>query len=124
MYCGKFAVTEFILRNGSGPCQAGYYCKLGVNSSQPDPPLSSGVGGRCPAGFYCPEGTDEPKGCLIGTYSKDIGLKNETECTPCDYGDYCDSEGQNATSGMFLMIYLKLYHTCSIRLNDTISYSH
>lgn len=101
MHCTKYAVTEFTSNNGSGLCDPGFYCKQGVNTSRPGSSFS-GDGGKCPEGFYCPKGTDIPQGCHIGTYSKALGLKNETECTLCDYGHYCGQTGLNETSGRFI----------------------
>ena len=56
----------------SGKCKAGYFCREGAQSDQPeqdtqDPPRF----GPCPAGHSCPEATAEPKPCPPGKYADD-----------------------------------------------------
>ena len=46
----------------------------------------------CPEGYYCPNGTGfDWTPCPIGTYSNDTGLYQESQCTACEGGYYCDS---------------------------------
>lgn len=99
MYCEKYGVTEFTSGNGSGHCDAGFYCQSGISVKRPTPPLATGIGGLCPQGKYCPPGTDVPVDCPRGSYNNRLQLQNETECTLCDYGRYCGEKGLNATSG-------------------------
>ena len=59
------------LNNTSGPCEAGYFCPPGQNSSTPyDYP--------CPVAHYCPEGSAEPLPCQNGTFM------NHTHAAVCD----------------------------------------
>ena len=46
--------------------------------------------------MYCPNGTEHETQykCPRGTYSNQIQLENQEECTPCPGGYYCDEEGQ------------------------------
>ena len=51
------------------------------------------------AGFYCVDSTvlvpvKEGTPCPIGTYGNREGLKQESDCTSCDAGRYCDTEGK------------------------------
>ena len=50
----------------------------------------------CPAGSYCPLGTsnDNEYLCPAGTFSNTTGLWNETQCTPCTPGYYCQGQGR------------------------------
>ena len=71
-------------------CEAGYYCDEGSRAMS-----------TCPAGSYCPEGlSNNPRPCPAGTFSEDIGLKLETDCTICTLGSYCDTEGLTTPSGL------------------------
>ena len=91
-------VTGFA-SNGSGYCDAGFYCQTGISTSRPSPPLATGRGGVCPQGSYCPVGTDIPELCPRGRYSSLTGLKNWTDCQLCEFGKYCGAKGLNVTSG-------------------------
>nr|XP_039248857.1 spore coat protein SP87-like [Styela clava] len=51
-YCDGEATT-----NPVKLCKEGYYCRNGVNTSEPGTSPHTGDGGRCPAGSYCPVGT-------------------------------------------------------------------
>ena len=69
-------------------CPERYYCPGGEDRFD------------CPEGFYCPRKTGvnlEP--CSVGTFSTSRNLKNESECTPCSSGSYCDSFGQTNVTG-------------------------
>jgi hypothetical protein len=96
-YQGQIAVT--------GPCQAGYYCLAGSNTSAPAPPwapLSSAplpIGGRCTEGGYCPEGSSAPSPCPPGTYSSAVGATNVTSCLPCTPGFYCEGSSTPVPTG-------------------------
>ncbi|GIQ81354.1 hypothetical protein KIPB_002301, partial [Kipferlia bialata] len=64
-------------------CSAGNYCPYNSQTETP-----------CPAGKYCPAGTSsEIPLCPIGTYSADLSLSDESQCTQCDGGHYCPSAG-------------------------------
>ena len=69
-------------------CPAGFQC---IRAVLPDP---------CPAGFYCPEGTGyETQPCPVGTIGNRTGLANETECTQCPGGFYCETSGRATVTG-------------------------
>lgn len=55
----------------------------------------------CPPGSVCPSGTkyEREYTCLPGTYSNKTGLSNETLCTKCDPGMYCNGNGITEPSG-------------------------
>ena len=108
-------------------CTAGYYCPAGSTSGTqkacPKGTYRSDTGGKaatdcadCPPGYYCPSvattspticpeknycpaATITPLLCPSGTYNAVTGLKASSECTPCDAGYYCESPGQDATTG-------------------------
>ena len=72
-------------------CPAGYYCDAdnfcpGSNFTTPE---------LCPPGYYCPEGTrySFQFPCPNTTYSNASGLEAADQCTPCDGGMFCASEG-------------------------------
>lgn len=70
------------------PCPPRYYC---VNKVRADP---------CPVGRYCPGGTGfDQQLCPSGTYNPTEMLSNETECTQCDGGYYCDVPGRYNVAG-------------------------
>lgn len=90
-------------------CEPGFFCESGN-----EPAL-------CPAGMYCigSRGNDtdfdkrdpeeKPSLCPIGSYSNHTGLKSIDECTPCDEGSYCPTEGLTSPKGMitiFLVIFV------------------
>ena len=64
-----------------GPCEAGHYCPLGSSS------LTELL---CPMGHYCGLGTEYPTQCPNGTYSNQTGIQQETDCTDCTPGLYCE----------------------------------
>lgn len=69
-------------------CPAGYQCIRAVLS---DP---------CPAGFYCPEGTGyDTQPCPVGTIGNRTALANESECTQCPGGFYCETAGRATATG-------------------------
>lgn len=54
----------------------------------------------CPAGYYCPAGTGPVwSQCPSGTYSALTGLYQESQCTACTGGKYCDTAALTAVSG-------------------------
>ena len=69
-------------------CPARYYC---VNKDRADP---------CPVGRYCPGNTGFNQSlCPAGTYNPTEMLMDETECTQCDGGSYCEVPGLWNVSG-------------------------
>ncbi|XP_033122761.1 uncharacterized protein LOC117121631 [Anneissia japonica] len=72
-------------------CSAGHYCELGSTSPNP---TNETFGYSCPVGHYCPQGTPVPVTCNAGTYNPFKGQDEADDCTGCDGGFYCMSEGQ------------------------------
>ncbi len=69
----------------SGPCQEGYYCPVGS---------SSRTQVICTVGNYCPTTSDIPTACPEGTFNPYEGRMNESQCTPCTEGSYCQTQGE------------------------------
>ena len=70
-YCYKLGAESYdpsLNDTGIELCEAGYYCKLGVDVGTPTNETSTGYGGPCPTGFYCPIQTEDPTPCPTGTY--------------------------------------------------------
>ena len=80
----------------TGPCSAGYYCRAGAMSPTPRQGNAADI---CPTGSYCTEGSSEPQPCPVSTFSPVTGLTNQSDCTPCTAGHYCQLPGLNTTSG-------------------------
>ena len=91
-YCPGGAVIEPYLL-----CSAGFYCRSGAETSTP---MEDADAYECPRGYYCVEGTAEPIHCPVGTFSNSTRLRNETDCTSCTPGHYCDSLHQTETTGL------------------------
>lgn len=86
-YCDQPGLTE-----PTGVCSAGHYCIQGSKSS-----TATGepwTGGVCPPGGYCPSGTAVSLPCPPGTFSNVTGAQDQSSCTSCPIGYYC--EGSNA----------------------------
>ncbi|KAK2153848.1 hypothetical protein LSH36_283g03001 [Paralvinella palmiformis] len=77
-------------------CTAGYYCHSKATTATP---TDGSTGDICPAGFYCEQGSEWPISCQPGTYGPSLGNKNQTDCIPCDYGQYCGDYNLTTTSG-------------------------
>ena len=102
-------------------CPVGHYCPVGSTAPVPCPPatymnstgasacdscpegffcVSGATAEPCPQGFYCPPGTAgvfEP--CPEGTFGATDRLTNETECTQCTGGFYCNQQNLTAPAG-------------------------
>ena len=76
-------------------CSAGYYCRYGAQSTTPTQSPQAAI---CPAGSYCPEGTADPVPCPEGSYSSNEGLHQESDCTNCTGGSYCNETGKGQGS--------------------------
>ncbi|GIQ87851.1 hypothetical protein KIPB_009982, partial [Kipferlia bialata] len=71
-------------------CPAGYYCPAGATAAL-----------DCEVGYYCPESTTESMPvCPVGTYSEATNLQDESQCTPCDAGHYCETAGASAVGAL------------------------
>lgn len=66
-------------------CTAGYYCIQGAVVASP---VDGETGDICPNGTYCPQGSQQPKTCLPGTYQN---LAGQSSCYNCPEGYFCDS---------------------------------
>ena len=78
-YCGVPG-----LYNTTTLCQKGFYCPNGSS-------LATQV--ECPMGMYCPVGSPAPMLCPAGTFSNRTQLYEETQCTDCFAGYFCDRDG-------------------------------
>ncbi|XP_043532727.1 zonadhesin isoform X4 [Chiloscyllium plagiosum] len=85
-YCDRMALTI-----PSGPCQAGFYCVMGSNTSRPTQVTQTG--GPCPPGYYCTEGSSRPQPCPAGTYNP---FWEQKQCLFCPQGHYCEAEDINS----------------------------
>ncbi|CDJ31447.1 uncharacterized protein EMH_0066870 [Eimeria mitis] len=91
-YCGSRGLEE-----PTGECLAGYYCKGGAWSPAPHPDeknpdgIPGSAGSLCPIGYYCQEGAESPEPCQEGTSSSVAGGKAQSDCLPCQPGQYCSS---------------------------------
>ncbi|XP_010794964.1 zonadhesin-like [Notothenia coriiceps] len=83
----------------SGPCTAGFVCVGGASEPSPRDNLT---GFPCPPGFFCFVRTSVPKPCPKGTFSKQSGLVDESQCRSCSPGFYCSETGLSAVSGACL----------------------
>jgi hypothetical protein len=70
-------------------CTAGSYC-----------PKASYAPLLCPRGYYCPASTAEPIACGPGTFGDVAGLRQESECTLCSPGYYCETWALQAPTGL------------------------
>ena len=70
-------------------CEVGHYCPIATQ----DPVV-------CPQGFYCTSGLAAPIPCPSGTYGASTMLTMSSDCTDCDAGSYCSSEGLLAPTGL------------------------
>lgn len=109
------------MRSECLPCPAGSYCDEGTETPTPAPvgyyipymgatSLSAALkcpagypcettgnyrysGSSCTKGYYCPPGSSSSTGnpCPAGTYSDRIDLWDESQCTICPSGYYCEA---------------------------------
>jgi len=82
-YCTSGTTTPTL------PCSEGFYCRSGSMTAGPTQDINAN---ECPVGHYCPEQTIEPVPCPRGTFSNNVRLRNETDCTPCTKGMYCTTK--------------------------------
>ncbi|KAJ7990480.1 hypothetical protein DPEC_G00300750 [Dallia pectoralis] len=86
-YCSNDTTSEEVMLNVM-VCPAGLLCSQGLARE----PQRSAV--LCPRGFYCPGGGIDPNPipCPHGTFSRQPGLRDLSECTVCPVGKYCYSQ--------------------------------
>ena len=82
--CRKFLISVIVCQVDitvlepvpDGPCQAGYYCTLGVDTATPATGGShTGTSGDYTVGHYCPLNTTIPIQCAAGTYINTTGIQ-------------------------------------------------
>nr|PIL98000.1 GCC2 and GCC3 domain-containing protein [Toxoplasma gondii COUG] len=88
-FCGSAGLTT---EAGSGPCQAGFFCKEGAKVAAP---RDKSTGDICKKGHHCPSGSKAPQACPSGYYSDEEGLAT---CKPCPAGSLCPG-GTNGEIG-------------------------
>lgn len=73
-------------------CPSGYFCV--ANSTTYTHQI-------CPSGHYCPTGTrfNIQFPCPPGTFNNLTGQNNESACSPCTPGYYCENNGQSEVTG-------------------------
>ncbi|XP_051895654.1 signal peptide, CUB and EGF-like domain-containing protein 3 [Pristis pectinata] len=83
MYCSVAGLSA-----PEGPCQPGYYCTRGSNTSIP---VAMPFGDICPAGYYCPFGTKHAfeNPCPVGTWNNFTSAQDIALCLPCTPGFSC-----------------------------------
>lgn len=69
-------------------CDAGYYCKSG--SKKPEPNDLGISGSPCPVGGFCPRGANTPSKCDAGYLMLITGTADNSSCTKCPRGSYCE----------------------------------
>jgi hypothetical protein len=78
-------------------CDAGYYCKSGAKKPEPE---DGGISGStCPKGGYCPKGAISPSKCPAGQLMLIEGTSDDTKCTLCPRGYYCEQTDQPIPTG-------------------------
>jgi len=79
-----------------GPCDPGFVCYSGANSSSP---TDGTTGEVCPAGGYCPTGSSESRSCPPGTFSNTSGASNTFDCQQCTPGFFCANSRSASPTG-------------------------
>lgn len=92
------------LKNYTGICDPGYYCRRRATRSAPteDAAHDPKWFGPCPTGgYYCPAGSVEPQPCMPGRYAPNgqQQIKSAEECTKCKAGSYCANGKQTTVTG-------------------------
>ena len=107
--CPSGYFKDEVGNTGCKPCAGGYFCAsegttnragfAGMNTSlvQCDPgkycPTGSYKQTVCPSGYYCPIGSFDGIACASGYYNPFTEKTQETNCTGCGPGYYCDKTG-------------------------------
>ncbi|KAK6297043.1 hypothetical protein J4Q44_G00331850 [Coregonus suidteri] len=86
-YCSNETTSEEAMLSVM-VCPPGFLCSQGLARE----PQRSAI--LCPRGFYCPGGGIDPNPipCPNGTFSRQPGLRDLTECAECPVGKYCYSQ--------------------------------
>ncbi|XP_028320851.1 uncharacterized protein LOC114474630 [Gouania willdenowi] len=100
-------------------CPAGFYCAGSVDAD------TGGLSGtqtpiQCPKGHFCPTGTQTGVAypCPAGTFSKQMGLSNNSGCELCPPGRYCSSSGLSAPTGVCSPGYLCIHGSVSAQPDE------
>ena len=114
LFCANGTYTNHTGASECYDCPEGYYC---VNRDRAE---------LCPTGYYCPLNTGaDLVPCPAGTYNPTLGIRNVSECTPCDGGKYCltpglsvptgnCTEGYYCTSGKFFLLFKSYRHYLNV----------
>lgn len=75
-------------------CPAGQYCL-------PVQPHNASLNAQeCPPGYFCPAGTGlDWESCPAGTFSAQTALYEQSQCTACPAGRYCQGQHQTNYTG-------------------------
>ncbi|KAM4567238.1 uncharacterized protein PAE49_010636 isoform 2-T2 [Odontesthes bonariensis] len=100
-------------------CPAGFFCAGSVH------PHTGSLSGThtptlCPEGYFCPPGTQTGVAfpCPAGTFSRQMGLSNKSDCELCPPGRYCSSSGLTAPTGLCSPGYLCTQGSVSAQPED------
>ncbi|XP_071505045.1 uncharacterized protein [Diadema antillarum] len=76
-------------------CEPGYFCDNTLYA------VSDLSNASCPSGYYCPAGTKRANEfpCPPGTYNNLTNSVNESSCTPCLAGFFCQTPGLSDPEG-------------------------
>ena len=101
--CSSYCETPG-LSYPTGPCDPGWYCRLGAEFAQPQAVLQ---GGQCQPGYYCPQGSAEQLECSPGMYCTDPELSEPNG--NCSAGFYCvlgadTSTPTDGTTGIYARV--------------------
>ncbi|KAM6933259.1 uncharacterized protein FYW49_001626 [Xenentodon cancila] len=102
------AVVDHAQKADCIECPAGFFCPGSVDA---DIEHLSGTHTPmlCPEGHYCPP---------AGTFSKQMGLSNESDCELCPPGRYCSSSGLAAPAGLCSPGYLCIHGSVSAQPDE------
>ena len=78
--CTPCPAGSFCLAGVARPCDAGFFCAGGANSS---------TASACAAGHYCPRGTAAQLPCPAQTYRSQPQGQSVADCAPCSPGYVC-----------------------------------
>ena len=96
-YCDPGYYQDTSQQSVCKSCEPGFYCE--DSSFCNDAP---GQRQTCPQGYWCPALTKlrNEFPCPLGTYGASPGLDEETDCTACPPGHYCDALGLTEPTGL------------------------
>ncbi|XP_039865459.1 multiple epidermal growth factor-like domains protein 11 [Simochromis diagramma] len=100
-------------------CPAGFFC-VGLVDVDTGHVSGTHTPMLCPKGHYCPSGTQDGVAfpCPAGTFSRQMGLSNKSDCELCPPGRYCSSSGLAAPTGVCSAGYLCIQGSVSPQPED------